>query len=108
RVPRCVPQGGELRLRDARIPADRVVDVDGRDPERAPIPWTPDAPGFGFTTGDPWLPFVDEAAALHAATQEADPRSTLNLARAVAKLRKETPALQTGEQRPYDAGEGIL
>ena len=34
-------QGEELGLPDAEIPPDRVVDVDGRDPERAPIPWRP-------------------------------------------------------------------
>ena len=34
-------QGEELGLPDAEIPADRVVDVDGRDPERAPMPWRP-------------------------------------------------------------------
>ena len=45
-------QGEELGLPDAPIPPDRVVDVDGRDPERAPIPWTPEAPGHGFTTGE--------------------------------------------------------
>ncbi len=32
-------QGEELGLPDATIPPERVVDVDGRDPERAPIPW---------------------------------------------------------------------
>ena len=47
-----VYQGEELGLPDAPIPPERVVDVDGRDPERAPIPWTPDTPGHGFTTGD--------------------------------------------------------
>ena len=35
--------GQELGLPDAEIPADRVVDVDGRDPERAPMPWRPPA-----------------------------------------------------------------
>jgi alpha-glucosidase len=30
------------------------------------------------------------------------------LARAIARLRKHSPTLQTGEQRPYDAGPGIL
>ena len=54
-------QGEELGLPDADIPPERVVDVDGRDPERAPIPWTPDEPNHGFTTGDPWLPLVTEA-----------------------------------------------
>ena len=34
-------QGEELGLPDAHIPPERIVDVDGRDPERAPIPWTP-------------------------------------------------------------------
>ena len=31
--------GQELGLPDAEIPPDRVVDIDGRDPERAPMPW---------------------------------------------------------------------
>ena len=31
--------GQELGLPDAEIPPDRVVDVDGRDPERSPMPW---------------------------------------------------------------------
>ena len=57
-----VYQGEELGLPDAEIPPDRVVDVDGRDPERAPIPWTPTAPGHGFTTpARPWLPFIADA-----------------------------------------------
>jgi alpha-glucosidase len=103
-----VYQGEELGLPDAPIPADRVVDVDGRDPERAPLPWTPDAPGHGFTTGDAWLPFVTDAATLNAATQADDPRSTLNLARRVARLRAESGTLQTGTQIPFDAGSGVL
>jgi alpha-glucosidase len=101
-------QGEELGLPDAPIGPDRVVDVDGRDPERAPIPWTPDPPGHGFTTGDAWLPFVTDAATLNVESQDDDPRSTLNLARRVARLREATPALQTGGQRPCDAGPGIL
>ena len=55
-------QGEELGLPDAVIPPERVVDVDGRDPERAPIPWRPPSeagPGAGFTDGEPWLPLVD-------------------------------------------------
>ena len=54
-----VYQGQELGLPDTEIPPDRVVDVDGRDPERTPIPWEP-GPGAGFTDGEPWLP-VDDA-----------------------------------------------
>jgi alpha-glucosidase len=101
-------QGEELGLPDAPIPPERVVDVDGRDPERAPIPWTPQAPGHGFTTGEAWLPFVTEASTLNAETQAADPRSTLSLARALARLRGDSPTLQSGSQRPFDAGTGVL
>jgi alpha-glucosidase len=96
-------QGEELGLPDAQIPPDRVVDVDGRDPERAPIPWTPEAPGHGFTTADSaWLPFIDEAATLNAATQREDPESSLNLTKALAQLRL------TGDQKMLDLGPGIV
>ena len=72
-------QGQELGLPDAHVPPGAVVDVDGRDPERAPIPWEPPSaagPGAGFTTGTPWLPIVNEAERLAAAVQDGDPRST--------------------------------
>src|SRR5215210_7490979 len=87
-----VYQGEELGLPDAEIPPDRVVDVDGRDPERAPIPWRPPSqagPGAGFTTGEPWLPIVAEAEALNVETQAADRDSTLRLARRLAALRRD-------------------
>ncbi len=102
-------EGQELGLPNAVIPADRVVDVDGRDPCRAPVPWErPSAvgPGAGFTTGEPWLPFVEDAERLCVAAQEEDPDSTLNLARRVLAVRRATPALQTGTQRLLDAGPG--
>jgi alpha-glucosidase len=102
-----VYQGEELGLPDAVIPPDRVVDVDGRDPARAPIPWTP-GPGHGFTTGDPWLPFVEDADALSAERQDADPRSTLSFVRQLAALRAATPELQDGAQRLLDAAPGVL
>jgi alpha-glucosidase len=104
-------QGEELGLPDAHIPPARVVDVDGRDPERAPIPWAPPSeagPGAGFTTGEPWLPLVAEAEQLAASVQAEDPDSTLALARRLAWLRRAEPALQTGEQRSVDAGEDLL
>src|SRR4051794_38536826 len=106
-----VYQGEELGLPDAEIPPDRVVDVDGRDPERAPIPWRPPSeagPGAGFTTREPGLPVVAEAEALNVERQAADPRSTLSLVRRLAALRAETPALQTGAQRSLEAGAGVL
>jgi alpha-glucosidase len=88
-----------------------VVDVDGRDPERAPIPWRPPSvagPGAGFTTGEPWLPLVADAERLCVERQAADPSSTLSLVRRLAALRAGSPALQTGRQRMVDVGPGVL
>jgi len=102
-----VYQGEELGLPDAEIPPDRVVDVDGRDPERAPIPWTP-GPNAGFTTGTPWLPLIANADTLNAQAQREDPSSTLNLTKRLAKLRRATPDLQTGPQETLDAGDDVL
>jgi alpha-glucosidase len=104
-------QGEELGLPDAEIPPDRIVDVDGRDPERAPIPWRPPSEagaGAGFTTGEPWLPITGAAERLCVERQAADPDSTLALARRLAWLRRRDPVLQSGEQRSIDAGPDIL
>jgi alpha-glucosidase len=104
-------QGEELGLPDADIPPDRIVDVDGRDPERAPIPWRPPSevgPGAGFTTGEPWLPLVADAEHLNVESQAADPRSTLRFVRELAALRAAMPVLQTGVQTSLDAGPAVL
>jgi alpha-glucosidase len=106
-----VYQGEELGLPDAVVPPERVVDVDGRDPERAPIPWRPPSaagPGAGFTEGEPWLPIVAGAEALNAQTQAGDDGSTLVLTRRLAALRGASPALQTGDQRPVAAADDVL
>jgi alpha-glucosidase len=92
-------QGEELGLADVPVPADRVVDVDGRDPQRSPLPWAPPTaagPSAGFTTGTPWLPMTADAERLNATTQAADPRSVLALYRALLALRREQDDLQGG------------
>ncbi|HEX6711870.1 MAG TPA: alpha-amylase family glycosyl hydrolase [Thermoleophilaceae bacterium] len=106
-----VYQGCELALPDAAIPPDRVVDLDGRDPERAPLPWAPPSAageGAGFTTGTPWLPLVEDAERLNVETQAGDPLSTLTFARRLVQLRRDQPALQVGSQRSVDAGPGLF
>jgi alpha-glucosidase len=100
-------QGEELGLPDAKVPPGRVVDLDGRDPERAPIPWAP-GEGAGFTTGTPWLPFVEEAERLNVATQAEDPASTLSFARRLRQLRREEAALHGGAQRSVDAAPELF
>jgi alpha-glucosidase len=100
-----VYQGEELGLPDAEIPPDRIVDVDGRDPERAPIPWTA-TPDGGWT--DPWLPLTSEAERFSVEHQAGDPHSTLALTRRLARLRRDSPVLQTGTQTMVDAGADLL
>jgi alpha-glucosidase len=102
-----VYQGEELGLPDAIVPPERVVDVDGRDPERAPLPWRA-GPGGGFTTGEPWLPLIEDVDGLNAEAQAADPRSTLALTRRLGALRAAERALQDGDQVMRDLGPHVL
>ena len=104
-------QGDELGLQDVPIPPAAVVDVDGRDPERAPLPWAaPSAagPGAGFTTGTPWLPITPDAERVNVAAQAARPDSMLALYRELLGLRRAEPALRTGAQRWLEAGPDVL
>ncbi|MGW5195530.1 alpha-amylase family glycosyl hydrolase [Kribbella sp. NPDC004138] len=104
-------QGEELALPDTDLPADAVVDANGRDPQRTPMPWAPPTaagPGAGFTTGTPWLPIGDAADHLNVATQRHDPTSTLSLYRQLLRLRRTRPSLQEGEQVVLDLGDDKL
>ncbi|MEO0391686.1 MAG: alpha-amylase family glycosyl hydrolase [Pseudomonadota bacterium] len=95
-------QGEELGLPDAPIPADRVVDpasergslLEGRDPERVPMPWDKDANQAGFTdAADSWLPIPERYHEMAVSVQDADPDSTLNYTRRVNAWRKANPHL---------------
>ena len=106
-----VYQGEELGLPDAEIPPERIVDIGGRDPVRAPIPWRPPSvagPAAGFSSGEPWLPVIADAERLNVESQAMDPASTLSLARRLAELRRRTPALQTGAQRFLHTDADVL
>ncbi|HET6168317.1 MAG TPA: glycoside hydrolase family 13 protein [Marmoricola sp.] len=61
----------------------------GRDGSRVPLPWTPDRPRFGFTTGTPWLPMPDWFTGFATSTQQDDPASVLNLYRAALRARRD-------------------
>ncbi len=61
----------------------------GRDGCRVPIPWTADAPAYGFSpTGAAWLPQPADWAPLARDAQEADPESTLWLYRTLLATRR--------------------
>ena len=60
-----VYQGQELGLEEVELAPEQRQDPIffrtsgehlGRDGCRVPVPWTAEPPGFGFTTGSPWLP----------------------------------------------------
>jgi len=72
-------------------------EVKGRDGCRVPIPWSGQAPPYGFTTGTPWLPQPTDWAGLTASAQEADPASTLSLYRRALRLRRDSEAMGDGE-----------
>jgi alpha-glucosidase len=65
----------------------------GRDGCRVPLPWSGDAPPYGFSaTGAAWLPSPAGWASLTAEAQAADPASTLSLYREALRLRRSRPA----------------
>lgn len=102
--------GDELGMTDVEIPAARIVDPfgqnvpgQGRDMARTPMPWS-GGPGGGFTRPDvePWLPLGPSGVGIDVETQRADPRSMLNLTRALLHLRHDRPAIHAGRYVPID------
>ena len=100
-------QGEELGMADGEIPPDRVIDIDGRDPERTPVQWD-GTPSAGFTTGDPWLPIPGSARQVNVAVQREDPRSMLSLYRRLLWYRKGSAALRQGGYRSLTDTPGGL
>jgi alpha-glucosidase len=103
--------GDEIGMEDVPIPPERAQDparihTSGRDPERTPMQWSPE-PGAGFTTGVPWLPLGDPG--VNVQDQDGDPESLLNLYRRLLRLRRGSPALQTGSYRVLEeAPSGVF
>ncbi|MFC5731055.1 MULTISPECIES: glycoside hydrolase family 13 protein [Nocardioides] len=79
-------QGEELGLEQVDVPPEARQDPSwrrtgkpGRDGCRVPMPWSGQAPpyGFGPAAGQPWIPQPADWADLTVEAQEADPESTL-------------------------------
>lgn len=72
----------------------------GRDGCRVPLPWSGQAPPFGFSPAGakapPWLPQPRDWKALTVEAQQTDPASTLRLYQDALHLRHELPALGDG------------
>jgi alpha-glucosidase len=98
--------GEELGLENAVVPEDRVVDPDGRDGCRAPIPWTTDGDaevGHGWPVR-PWLPFPTNASTHAADAQVGVAGSMHTLYRRLLELRHDRAVLRSGaiEFSPLD------
>jgi alpha-glucosidase len=110
-------QGEELGLPQAALPRtllrDPVGDLywpydGGRDGCRTPMPWTPEEPSMGFTTGEPWLPLAAEHRGLSVAEQAEDPESALSFSRQMIAFRKASAAMRLGEIEFLDMAEPTL
>ena len=84
-------QGDELGLEQVEVPPERVLDVDGRDGCRTPIPWKRDG---GWR--NPWLPLGDTARNVE--DERLDPGSILNFARGL--IRQRFRAGRADEEKP--------
>jgi alpha-glucosidase len=115
-------QGEELGLWEVEdLPKDLLQDPAwersghrerGRDGSRVPLPWSGDAPPFGFSpedaTASPWLPQPEAWKRFTAAAQRRDPESILELYRAALRIRRRHPALGDGTLRWLDAPPDVL
>jgi alpha-glucosidase len=117
-----VYQGEELGLAEVEdLPEEVLQDPTwtqsghterGRDGCRVPIPWSGEAPPFGFSPPDasapPWLPQPASWQGLTVADQTGMPGSMLELYRRALALRREHPALGDGTLQWVDSPAGTL
>lgn len=82
--------GEELALR----PGEQKI-VDGRDSARTPMLWSK-GPGYGFTTGKPWIAFGADADLTNLEVEKADPKSTYAFYKKLLSVRRGREAFGTG------------
>jgi alpha-glucosidase len=115
-----VYQGEELGLAEVEdIPEEFLQDPvwersghtsRGRDGCRVPLPWSGDAPPFGFGPDGAatWLPQPASWKDLTVEAESGDPGSMLTLYRAALRLRRDHPALGEGTLRWHETPAGVL
>jgi len=95
-----VYQGEELGLADGDLPSEARA--------RVPLPWEGGPPGYGFTTGAPWLRAPAEFGEQTVARQLEDTTSTLSLYRRAIELRRRHVSDPTAPVEWYGAPPGCL
>lgn len=94
-----LPEVTDLDPSQRQDPAwHRSGGTDGtRDGCRVPIPWSGDAPTYGFNAaGASWLPQPADWADLTVAAEDGDDESTLTMYREALRIRRAQPALGEG------------
>ena len=105
--------GQEIGMRGVPIPREQARDPQGRrtgrnrDPERTPMQWNGDQHA-GFSGHEPWLPVEKDVSRVNVAAQSADPKSLLNLHRALIALRAREPVLLSGAHTPVVRESSLL
>lgn len=106
--------GEEIGMTNARIPRKELMDPTGitfwpipmgRDGERTPMQWNASETA-GFTSAGirPWLRVNDNHADINVEAEQHDPESLWHWYRRLLQIRKDTPALHSGEMRFIDTG----
>ena len=99
--------GEEIGMKDGRVSRRQLRDPvgkrywpfhPGRDPARTPMQWSA-ATNAGFSEAEPWLPVNPDYEQVNVEAQQEDQGSLLNWYKALIRLRKREPALQTGRYR---------
>lgn len=113
----CLYNGDELGLPDVDLPDELLQDPlwsrcgrteRGRDAYRVPLPWEGGPPGYGFTSGAPWLPMPAEYGLASVAEQLEDTESTLSLFRRAIELRRAHGGVTDTTLEWFGAPEGCL
>jgi alpha-glucosidase len=113
-------QGDELGLWEVEdIPEELLQDPfwqrsgktdRGRDGCRVPMPWSSQAPPFGFTDNGatPWLPQPQEWKALTVEAERSNPTSMLALYHAGLAIRRREPSLRSRSFAWENSPDGVL
>jgi alpha-glucosidase len=94
------------RVEDVRDPVGRSgwPKEKGRDGERTPMQWTP-GPNAGFTTGTPWLPIPPTYKQVNVENEVGDFNSLLNWYKQLTELRRNNPAVRSGQNVMLNTGD---
>ncbi|MBU2587697.1 MAG: alpha-glucosidase family protein [Alphaproteobacteria bacterium] len=111
-------QGEELGLPQGKVAFEDLQDPEaianwphtlGRDGARTPMPWQASAPQAGFSRANrTWLKPDPAHAGFAVDTQTSDPVSTLAYAQRILRLRRQFPALVSGDITLLDTPEDIV